>query len=230
MSDLPDFYHGVSPGYPVSRSGMHLEQVSWAGNIAASSYQCFTWFPFVAYRITTTGATTVTIGDGFGPYFVGACAGAGVWNFAFTQPRTGYLRLSWLDFAATVAGTYLKVEALRRNGTTFTVIYEGFGGVGFGMAGVYYADAMGMDWGPDSVLVRTDARGPQRYMTYFGLAGLVSYYSSFRYELERDHSFAFNTSIGCPNYGFNEWIYNDNWKARAFSRVFRYTWDEVMNV
>jgi hypothetical protein len=235
MSDLPDSYDSTSPGMRAIQEGTHLESILWIGNIAANSNQYFTWLPWNAVRVTCDSPLPVTYtwDDGFAPspdITVGPFVGS--LTQAFPQPYVGWLSLTSQTHQFTNPNAFninYTVEFLRRNGTVYNSISLVVppGGIIVGTLVDYGGPDLDKDWGPDSVIVRTNAIGPQMYeLSLSTFLGTINY-AKFWYEMEDRYQFMSSTTIGFPVVGCHEIIYNDNDRIRTFTRIFNYTWDEV---
>jgi hypothetical protein len=235
VSDKPDFYHTTSPGYPTQFDGLHRETVEWTGNIAANGSQIFTWFPVVSVTAVTDSPLpiTCTIDDGTGAVYltVGPFIGSVVVPFA--QPRTNYFVLASRIYNITNPNAFdinVTINWIRRNGSLYNsvAIVVPPGGIIFASFADFGGPGLDKDWGPDSVILRTTAKGCQKYQMYLSTFLGTYWYAACSYYSEGFYNFMYNASIGFPIVGCHEEIFNSNDQVRSFTRIFNYTWDEAL--
>ncbi len=241
-SDKPPFYKPTAPGFPKVRQGIHYVTLESSFSVPANSYQMFTWLRFSAIRMWIDPPypplnTTLAWSSG------GAVL---VYTFVLgsanpdqtqqvTRPYAGYFNLSaegWSWNNPNAVDVTVHVQFLRQNGSVirqedWTILAGAVGAVGiaYDWGGT---DVYDVGWGPDSIQVYTEAKGPQQCGMYFADIFGKHWYSHFNVEQFKEYIFSYNVGIGFPNLGFYEEYDNNNDQARTFRRVFTYYWDESM--
>jgi hypothetical protein len=242
VSDKPPFYHATQPGFPKVRQGLHYVTLESSFNVAANSYQIFSWLRFSAIRMWIDQPyppLNTTLAWSCPPLVYTFVLGSANPDQTqqVTRPYIGYLNLSsegWSWNNPNATDVIVHVQFLRLNGSVISQVDRIILAGDIGALVVAYdwggTDVYDVGWGPDSIQVYTESKGPQQCGMYFTDILGKHWYSHFNVEQFKEYIFSYNVGIGFPNLGFYEEYDNNNDVARAFRRVFTYYWDESMGL
>lgn len=248
MSDKPDFIVSDSPGFNTSREGYHFETSYYDGLIPLGSAEIFAWYPFWSIRLTVINPVpplAANVRWYWSPLFAG---GAGFWdadsgNFNNTITVPYMPPRYWAGWFMSLSGEDVQVnnfnafnvtireEFLLPNGDVYrtidrvwpaglTTIVGNF----IDFSGVTSSDM----WGPDSIHIETDAKGPQQYCVFYvdPITFLNVYLLNTMFEGYSSFNFMHSSLIGFPSIGCIEEIWNSNGVDRTFKRTFNHAWSE----